>query len=119
MVAILLYLYLLRAIPGQHSDPPDARLLWPIAAIAVLEAGAALFIRSRKLGTAFEILRNDPADAKALGQWRQAVILSDALAISIVLYGLVLHLISGTDQQAIPFFAAGTVLMVFWWPRRP
>jgi len=119
MFAIVLYIFVLGIIPRQPAQPLDPHLAWALGIVACAAIAIALFVRAKKLGTAFDALRNNAADQVALGQWRQAVIVSDALAISVVLYGLAIYLIGGTEQQAIPFFAAGSVLMIFWWPRRP
>jgi len=119
MLAIVGYVVILRVIPGNASGPLTPQLLWGIAGVAVLEVVVALLFRMKKLGPVLEALRSRPDDVAALAQWRQAVIISDALALSVVLYGLVLHLLGSADRQAIPFFVAGGALMIFWWPGRP
>jgi hypothetical protein len=119
MFAIVLYVYVLRAIPEQPSQDFDPRLPWILGIVAAVEVAIALFVRVKKLGPAFEMLRSNPAETGALLQWRMAVIISDALAISVALYGLVLHLVGFPDRQAVPFFVAGSAVMILWWPRRP
>src|SRR5215472_5921898 len=76
MFAILLYLYVMRLVPAQPSQELDAKLPLILGLIALVELATGISIRSRKLRTAFETLRNVPDDVRALGLWRQGVIIS-------------------------------------------
>jgi hypothetical protein len=119
MFAILLYLYVMRLVPAQPSQELDAKLPLILGVIALVELATGISIRSRKLRTAFETLRNAPDDVRALGLWRQGVIISDSCALAVVLFGLVLHFLGAPSWQVASFFIVGAVAMLLWWPRQP
>lgn len=119
MVSILLYIYVMRIIPPQSTQLHDPFLFWMLCATSVVCLASGQAIRSRKLGTAFEILQTRPDDPHALGQWRIGVIVSDCLAEAVALFGFVIRMLGGTTRQVAPFFVAGALAMLIWWPRRP
>lgn len=119
MCTIILYVYVLSVIPALSLQTLSSHLPWELGIVAAIEIAIAVVLRMRRLEPAFEALRSNPDDVAALSQWRGAVITSDALAEGVVLYGVAIHFIGGTSRQIIPFFVAGSVLMILWWPRRP
>jgi hypothetical protein len=119
MFAILLYLYVMRLVPAQPSPELDTKLPLILGIVALVELASGISIRSRKLGPAFETLRNVPDDVRALGLWRQGVIISDSLAMAVVLFGVVLHFLGAPSWQVASFFIVGAGAMLLWWPRQP
>jgi hypothetical protein len=77
------------------------------------------WMRSKQLPIAFETLRTKSDDAASLGRWRTGVIISDALAEAVVLYGFTVHMLGGTAKEVAPFFIAGLAAMLIWWPKQP
>jgi hypothetical protein len=119
MVSMLLYVYIMWMIPAKSSETLDPTFLLTLDLVGISSVGVAKRIRSKCLRPAFETLRTKPDDAASLGRWRVGVIVSDALAEAVVLYGFVVHLLGGTISQVAPFFSAGLAAMVFWWPQQP
>jgi hypothetical protein len=119
MSAVLLYLYVMRLVPAQPSQELDAKVPLLLGVVALVELAVGASIRSRKLRTAFETLRKVPDDVRALGQWRQGVIISDSLAMAVVLFGVALHFLGAPSLQVASFFAVGAVALLLWWPRQP
>jgi hypothetical protein len=119
MGAIVLYAYFVRIIPASSSEPLSPVFLWSLGILSVVELAVGQAVRSKFIQPAFETLRTKPDDVTSLNRWRMGVIVSDCLAMSVVLYGLMIHLLGGTDRQVAPFLAAGAVAMLFWWPKQP
>ena len=119
MVAMLLYVYLTEFLLRLATQPVSAELYDGIAIVALVSAVAAFATRARMLGPAFAKLRANPDDPDGHKRWRVGTLISDSLALSIVLYGFVLRFMGATSRQAAPFYAGGFALMILWWPRRP
>jgi hypothetical protein len=119
MLSMALYVFMLRLVPSQNPEPPSRALVYALAAFAATTLVAGQSVRSRKLRVAFETLRTEPSDAKALGFWRVGVIVSDCCAEAVVLYGFVIHMLGGSNKEVAPFFVVGMAVMVFWWPQQP
>ena len=117
--SILLYVVVIVQISPQDPRGNATVLLTPLGILSVLILGIAFFVRSRKIRPAFETLQTKPDDAESLRRWRVGALVSAALAESVVLYGVAIHFMGGTGRQAAPFFIAGAVAMLAWWPRRP
>ena len=109
----------MRVVPATNTEPLNPAFPWELGAVAAADLGVAAWMRSKKLGPAFEALRTAPDDPKALAAWRQGVVIGDCMALAVVLFGLTIHMLGGTTDQVAPFFIAGTVVMLFWWPRKP
>jgi len=85
----------------------------------VLTIGIALIVRARMITPALAALQKAPDDAAALGRWRSGAVASDVFANAVALYGSGLRGIGGTLADSAPFYIAGLVLMVLWWPKPP
>jgi hypothetical protein len=117
--SILLYWQLMSLVPAQNPETLQPVFLWSLSALSVAELAIGQLMRSRELRIAFEILRTKPDDAASLGRWRRGIIVSDCLALSVVLYGLAVHFLGGTGVQVAPFFIAGAATFLVWWPKQP
>ncbi|MGC1831360.1 MAG: hypothetical protein WA663_13235 [Candidatus Acidiferrales bacterium] len=109
----------MRLVPAQGAKPLSTNILLMLGIISAAILGWGQAIRSRRLRLAFETLRTKPDDAESLARWRYGVVLCDTLAQAVVLYGFVIHFIGGTNREVAPFFIAGAVAMVVWWPKQP
>jgi hypothetical protein len=119
MAAMLLYVYLTEFLLRLKTQPVGTEFYDGIATVALLAAVIAFAIRARMLRPAFAKLRANPNDPDGHRRWRLGSLISDSLALSIVLYGFVLRFTGATSVQAAPFYVGGFVLMLLWWPRRP
>ena len=120
IVSIFLYGLMPRLIAApRNPQPPDKTLLAMFDALALGVIGLGFFLRSKWITAAYATLRAKPDDAASLAQWRKGAVVSAALGESVVLYGVVIYLIGGEAKQAAPFFAAGLIVMLLWWPKRP
>jgi hypothetical protein len=118
-IAVFAYAFLMFWLPNGGGSPLDRVFFRSVAVMCVAIACVAFWYRAKLLGPAFEKLRSQSDAPDALANWRKGVITSATLAESIALFGLAIHLLGGTNAQAIPFFVVGAVLIVIWWPERP
>jgi hypothetical protein len=119
MLCIVLYVVVMVLVPAQNAESLSTNILWMLAIIAIAILGWGQAIRSRRLRLALETLRTKPDNAESLARWRYGVVLGDTLAQAVVLYGFVIHFLGGTRWEVAPFFIAGVVAMLVWWPRKP
>ncbi|MGA9885135.1 MAG: hypothetical protein WBQ34_15580 [Candidatus Acidiferrales bacterium] len=119
VTAIVFYAWIPRGMLHVAVQPIDRALYVGIAAVAIVSAAMAVVMRNRILPPALATLQKDPRDAASHRRWRAGILVSYSLALTVVLYGLVLSMMGATFAQAAPFYAAGLALMLFWWPRRP
>lgn len=112
-----LFLVVIKASgPQETFISADLPIAFGLAGLS--EVGLALFLRNRYISGACEILRSDPGNQAALAKWRVGNLLSFVFAETITLFGLVLKFIGASWQIALPFFAAGLVLLLLWAPRK-
>ena len=119
LVAVFLYAYVVFQIPASVPVQPEPVFLNAVALVAIVAACVALWMRMKFLRPAFEKLRMQADDATALGNWRKGVIVSDALAEAVVLFGVAIHFVGASNTQVLPFLLGGAALMLFWWPKQP
>lgn len=117
--AALLYAWLPQGLFQPATQQLDRHIYYALSVVAVVEVSVAFVIRNRMLSGVFESLGTEPADPNLHRRWRAASVVSYALALSVVVYGLVLRVMGATFAQATPFYAVGLALLVLWWPRRP
>ena len=119
MVSIALYPVAMRVVAPQMTALFSPNMPIILAVLAAVTIALALYLRSRFIGSAFDVLRMRPDDAAALKGWQQGAIASDVLAEAVALYGFGLYWMGGQILQAVAFAVVGELLMVVWWPRRP
>jgi len=119
IVAIVGYCVVLSQISPSSRQGVDRIFLGSIAFICVGEVAVGFVLRSRLITQSYETLRVTPDDPTALGRWRQGAIISAVIGESIVLFGFPIYVIGGRIDQSAPFFAAGTIVMLLWWPKQP
>ena len=81
--------------------------------------GMTQYFRTTKIRPSFETLQSKPDDLTALQRWRFAGILTAVLMEVIALDGFALQMLGAPLKTAVPFYAVGIGLMLFWWPQRP
>jgi len=98
---------------------PNPMMLRAMSIVAAAEVVALFVLRRKMLVPAMALLSSHSEDAAALARWKTGHILTWALSLSVALYGLVLRYLGFTFSQVAPFFIAGFILMLFYFPRRP
>ena len=104
-----------RLAPIQNQISPI--MVYAITFVCLNDIGVAAFLRRRMIKPSEESLRSNPDDESALKKWRTGVILSLAMASTIVLFGLVLKFMGATWNVASWFFIVGILLLLAWTPR--
>jgi len=120
-VAILLSIPLY-ALLGEVAGPSPRDLGFlhkALLAVTVASFGLFTVFRITMVRPAEEVLGRNPEDTSALGRWTTGNIVTFALIESVALFGLVVRLLGGTFAQAVPFYAAAFLLLIFVVPRRP
>ena len=108
MVSIALYVVALRIVPRQSFRPSFSFALY-FAMLASVMIAIAFVVRSRLIGSSFDVLKLRPDDAAALERWRKGVIVTDVLAEAVALYGYALYFIGGQIWQVAAFLVTGEV----------
>jgi hypothetical protein len=119
MISVVLYVVVMALLPAQQDGPFQMQLLPAMGTAAAGALGTGQVLRSRKLASAFVVLKNSPNDPKALAEWRIGHVLGLTLAESVALFGLAIHFMGGQPIQVAPFIIVSLAVMAFWWPRRP
>jgi hypothetical protein len=120
IASIFLYGLIPRLIAAPlNPQPLDKTSLAMLGALSLGVLALGFFIRFKWITGAYATLRAEPDDAASLAQWRKGAVVSAVLGESVVLCGVVIYLIGGEAKQAAPFFAAGLMVMLLWWPKRP
>jgi len=111
----------LRAVEkvGQREQR-DVHTIWlAFIVLALANIATNIFLRSKILKPAVEILRAQPDDRIGLARWRHANFALSSLSVSVMYFGFALKFLGGSPLQSFPFYLGAVVLMVIWWPRRP
>lgn len=97
--------------------PPNAMIGRLLAVVAAAEILIFAFIRRRFLNQAQEKKQRGEAD-RSQAMWGAAQILGFASALSIVLFGLVLHFVNASPVWiSTAFFVAGLVNLAVYYPQ--
>lgn len=119
LFSMFMYVFVQEKILVHHTRAMDRTLLTGFAVQGISIIAIAAFLRFKLVSTAMDALRSTPADGNSLAKWRRGALVCDILAESVVLLGFALRALGATIQQAAPYYAAGVLLMILWWPRRP
>jgi F0F1-type ATP synthase membrane subunit c/vacuolar-type H+-ATPase subunit K len=118
LASILLYVFLAERFgPAPKTTAPIVG--YAISTLAVSAIGLIFVVRRTMVMGAESVLGATAEDAVALNRWRAGYIATYALCEAVALYGLVLRFTGSRFWQAMPFYLAGFILMLFFRPRRP
>jgi F0F1-type ATP synthase membrane subunit c/vacuolar-type H+-ATPase subunit K len=93
---------------------------WVVAGLALWAVSSGASIRGLLISRAEKALAKDASDPKALKQWESGQVLGLAFAESLALWGFVVRtVLGGALWQALLFYSAGFLLVLFWTPRLP
>ncbi|HKS74545.1 MAG TPA: hypothetical protein VJQ82_15180 [Terriglobales bacterium] len=119
LVSIIVYLAIVVILVPHPSEMPNPMILIAITFIAIVDIGVILLMRRFTVSRADAVLREHPDDVGALMRWRSGYIMTYTMGEAIALFGLVLRFIGFTLAQAVPFFLAGFIVILYFGPRRP
>lgn len=118
LTSILLYVAV-----GEFLRPPvrvvNSSLSYMFTTLAVAIVGVIFVVRRTLVLRAAESLVSKPEDALSLNHWRTGYIVTYALCEALALFGLTQRFLGGSLQQSAPYYFAGFILMLFFWPRQP
>jgi hypothetical protein len=97
----------------------DRTIEYGAYALSVWVAGVGVFLRRMLVKSSEKVLQHAPQDAIALKRWRLGQILPATFASAVVLFGVLVHLLSGSLAHSTPLFALGLAMMIYYFPRRP
>ncbi len=119
LLAMFLYVYGAEVVIAHQTK--EVNNVFPLAfgCISLMVIGVAQYFRMTKIRPAFETLQSTPDDVTALQRWRFGGILTVVLMETVALFGFALQMLGAPLKTALPFYAVGIGLMLFWWPRRP
>ena len=118
LVSIGLYAFLAGRY-GPVSKVVSLTFIYSIVALSAIMVGAVLLVRRIILRPAESTLAGDSENAAALNRLRIGYMATFAFSEAVVLYGVVLRFVGVEFRQVVPFFLAGSILMLFFGPRRP
>jgi hypothetical protein len=118
LISIGLYAFIAGCF-GPASTIVSPAFIYAIVALAAAMVGAVLMVRWLMVEPAESILAGDSENAAALKRWRAGYLVTFVASEAVALYGIVLRFMGVEFRQAIPFFVAGFILMLFFGPRRP
>jgi F0F1-type ATP synthase membrane subunit c/vacuolar-type H+-ATPase subunit K len=117
LFAAVAYLAVPFLAPPSGSQPPPAAVVIGISVVGFSTWAAGIFIRTRMVQPAEDVLRNNPEDAAAVGRWRMGVILSLVFCESVVLFGLALRFVGASWNVCGVFYGVGIFFLLAWTPR--
>jgi hypothetical protein len=118
VVSVVAFAVVGEVVPTERNTDLDI-MLFPLAFVAMSALGLGVYLRRSALEPAREALRRNPEDAPAMEAWRRGHVLSFVFSESVALFGLVVRLVTGSREYALPFFVAGVAALIVWAPRRP
>jgi len=118
LASVLLYAFLAAKL-GPATQKTAPVVLYAIAAVAVSVTVGILMVRRAMVMRAESVLSVNAEDSSALNRRRAGYIIVLALSETIAVHGLVLRFVGFGFSQALPFFLASFILMLFFGPRRP
>lgn len=115
LIAIVLYFQLSRSLPS-HTKPNPV-LLYALAAFACGEVLTIFILRWILVSRSEQLLAENPGDQKALARWKIGYLGMYAVALSVAIYGLLLHFLGFELLHVVPFFAGGALFILILPPR--
>lgn len=116
--SILLYAFLGEFLPpAQHALNSSTSYGFATAGVAIV--GIIFVVRRTLVFRAEGTLATEPDDRLSLNQWKTGYLATYIMCESLALFGLIGRFLGSTRQQAVSYYIAAFVLMIFFRPRRP
>lgn len=119
LASVFLYIALVEFFLRPTPREPNMVFVGTFLAVSITSCFVALFFRKSYVEASVEALRSNPEDAAAVRRWRLGVVVSVALAESVVLFGFVLRMIGTPVQYCAVFYVLAVLMMVILTPQRP
>jgi hypothetical protein len=116
--SVVLYI-VVGEIAGKRQPVGNSSIAIAIAGLAATTVVIVVMLRRAMLMPAAMVLSTNGGVGSAITRWQAANIVVLALCESIGVYGLVLRLLGFTLIQAMPFYLAAILMMLYFGPRRP
>lgn len=119
LVSVVLYIGLAEFLRRGRSEEISNEIYWGLAIAGAGLAATGFVVRQMMLDPALQTLHMQPNDAAAVGRWRAGYIIIFSVCEGVVLCGFLARFLGSTAVQAAPFYAAGIILLLLFFPRRP
>jgi hypothetical protein len=119
LFATFVYVWLPEAVKRDTGENLSNAFYLAFAVIAATCAGGTFIVRQMMIAPISEHLRAHPEDRSAVFRCFAGNVVVFALCEAIALVGLALRFGGASLKQSAPFYAAGIVLLVLFFPRRP
>ena len=107
-------------VPIEAAFGNEANLVAAVLAfMALADLTVGFFMRSSMLESAREAYRKNPKDDSWVRGWRGGNFIAFVFAETVVLFGMVVRITSGSREFALPFYIVGVAVLILWTPRRP
>ncbi len=104
----------------QLPGSPDMQIMVAVFGfVGLADLGFGFFLRKSILEPARETLRRDPQNPEGLASWKRGNILAFVFAQTTIFFGLLVRLVVGRLDLAIPFYVIGGAALILWAPRHP
>jgi hypothetical protein len=119
LVSVVLYIGVAEFVKRDRSEEISSEIYWALAIVGAGLAATAFLVRQMMLDPAHQALHMEPNDAVAVGRWRVGYIIIFSCCEGLVVCGFLARFLDSTVAQAAPFYAAGIILLLLFFPRRP
>lgn len=119
VVSVVLYIGLAEFLRRGRSEEISSEIYWGLAIAGAGLSATSFLVRQMMLDPALQTLHMQPDDAAAIGRWRVGYIIIFSVCEGVVLCGFLARFLGSTAAQAAPFYAAGILLLLLFFPRRP
>jgi hypothetical protein len=100
--------------PPERPVPPG--VVYALAAVAFGDLSMGFVMRKARVEKPLEVIRREPENSLALGQWRVGNLISFAQAETLTPFGVALKFLGASWRVAGIFFAVGLALIIVWRP---
>jgi hypothetical protein len=119
LISSVVLCMLVGEIAGKHQSVGNSGIAIAIAGMAATTVVIVVMLRRAMLMPAALVVSTNGAEGAAITRWKAANIVVLALCESIGVYGFVLRFVGFTLMQAMPFYLAAILMMLYFGPRRP
>ena len=117
LLSIVVFAVMVKMLPTAVT--PNVVIGWALTLLAITDVAIIFVFRRTMITPAERTLASEMENPAALARWRNGYMYAYGFSESIAVYGLALHFLGFSFAQAMPFFIAGFVLILFYAPRRP
>jgi hypothetical protein len=116
-IAVSMFIWMAEFVLRPSGDATGESVFWVLAAMATATGSCALFMRIKTIPDLSS--RIAAGEEAAWTRWRFSHMLGLAMSESVVLVGFVLRFLHEPRDRVLPFYIAGVLLVISFFPRRP